>query len=411
MSKRVFFLSPIFVLILAFNQAVQGQIANLYPHDIGIENDSNVLFVEKFDDGLPAILSRYDDKRNAAGMSIDADVPPGSLDPNSINMTSTQGGISGGHLFKRFTPGFDSIVYLRYYVKYPSISQNYFHHESVWFGGYNPSTAWPNPQAGTCGLSDSRLSIAYEPVHQGMNPPGYDSYLYWGDMQSWNGGGSCYGNDMVNGSPTEQYVAFDQWTCVEVMIKLNNPVTAYNGELRIWQDGVEVGHWGQGFPNGHWNVDSWINNPNDPPFPGFRWRTNDSLNINWIWIEFYHDDPNAPSSYIKFDHLVMAKEYIGPISVGTGVDDNDNDNDNDSDNDSDNDNVAVFPVPSTGVFNFERCLSQIESISVYTMTGHFILSTNERKVDLSLFPNGIYEYRIQCMGGKLLHGLISKTGL
>ena len=102
--------------------------------------------------------------------------------------------------------------------------------------------------------------------------------------------------------------------CVEVMVKLNNPVTANNGELKVWQDGKEVGHWGAGFPNGHWDADSWINNPNEAAFPGFKWRTDANLKINYIWIEFYDDkSPVGQDHYIKYANLVMAKEYIGPI--------------------------------------------------------------------------------------------------
>lgn len=286
-------------------------IANSYPNDVGIENDPNVLYVEKFDDGMTRILSRYTDIKNSAGMSLDTDVPAGSLGPNSIRMTNIGGQNDGGHLFKNFSPGFDSTVYIRYYVKYPLISQGYTHHESVWFGGYNPSLSYTHPRAGICGLGDSRLTVAYEPY---TSRPTMDTYLYWGDMKSWNGGTSCYGNDMVNGSPTAQNTMWDQWTCIEVMIKLNNPVTAYNGELRVWQNGVEVGYWGPGFPNGQWKTDSWFNNPADPPFPGFRWRTNANLKINYIWIEYY-DDTSPPNiiHHIKYDHFVMAKKYIGPI--------------------------------------------------------------------------------------------------
>ncbi len=137
-----------------------AQLANSYPNDVGIENDPNVLYVEKFDDGMTNILSRYSDQRNTAGMFLDTDIPVGSLGQNSLKMTSITSGVNnGGHLYKRFTPGFDSTVHIRYYVKYPSISNGYFHHESVWFGGYNPATNWPNPQAGTCGLGQGLLQV------------------------------------------------------------------------------------------------------------------------------------------------------------------------------------------------------------------------------------------------------------
>ena len=393
--KKMLFVSLLLALII-FASAMQAQLANSYPNDVGIEFDTNVLYVEKFDDGITNILSRYSDIQNSAGMSLDTDIPSESLGPNSIKMTSIQGVNVGGHLYKKFTPGFDSTVYIRYYVKYPSISNGYFHHEGIWFGGYNPATNWPNPQAGTCGLGSSRLSISCEPVWQQVNPPGMDTYLYWGDMQSWNGGSSCYGNAMVTegrtnygspASPTAPVVAFDQWMCMEVMIKLNNPVTAYNGELAVWQNGVQVGHWGPGFPNGHWLKDKWYNNPIDPPFQGFRWRTDDMLNINWLWLEFYHDDPSAPSSYIKFDHIVMAKEYIGPIYSETGV----------IVNPDDSSTIQVYPNPSSGIFSVTG-LPLNSELTVFNVLGEkvFLHRPNDTflTIDLAGSPKGIYFIKI-----------------
>lgn len=290
--------------------ASAGSIANAYPHDVGIEKDPDVLYVENFGDGMANIFSRYNDIKNGEGMSLDKDVPEGSQWTYSLKMTNIGGKNDGGHLLKKFSPGFDSTIYLRYYVKYPQISKGYIHHESVWFGGYNPSVGYPDPRAGSCGLGDKRISIAYEPIAE----PAMDTYLYWGDMKSWNGGSSCYGNDMVNGSPTARDLTWDKWMCIEVMVKMNNPVTAHNGELRIWQEGIEVGHWGPGFPNGHWATDSWYNNPEDPAFEGFRWRTEAKLKINYLWIEFYDDkSPVGEDHYIKYTHLVMARKYIGPI--------------------------------------------------------------------------------------------------
>lgn len=286
-------------------------LTDIYPHDEGIEHDPNVLYVEKFEDGLGQIEGRYTDVLNSGGMSLDPDVPRGSRGKHSLKITNIGGQNSGGHLFRNFDPGFDSTIYLRYYVKYPKISFGYIHHESVWIGGYVPSTSWPNPRAGTCGL-DNRLSIAYEPISSSDSVMG--TYIYWGDMKSWNGGTSCYGNDVIHRSATSKNLIWDDWICVEMKIKMNNPVTASNGELQIWQDGVEVGHWGPGFPNGHWAKDVWIQNPSDPPFEGFRWRKDVSMNINNLWIEFYDDaSPDGVSHYIKYDHLVIAKKYIGPL--------------------------------------------------------------------------------------------------
>ncbi len=385
--------------LIGASDLLQAQIANSYPNDVGIESDPDVLYVEMFDDGVENIVSRYSEVVNRDGMSPDPDVPSGSLGPFSMKMTSIAGVNNGGHLYRKFTPGWDSTVYVRYYVKYPLISNGFIHHEAVWFGGYNPATNWPNPRAGTCGLGDSRLSVSYEPI----NEPAMDTYLYWGDMKSWNGGSSCYGNDMVNGSPTAQNLEWDQWICVEVMVKLNNPVTAHNGELRIWQDGVEVGHWGPGFPHGHWLVDSWINDPADPPFPGFRWRTDPDLNINYLWIEFYHDDDTAPDSYIKYDHLVMATQYIGPIHTTTGVGDVPVAS-----------SMLVYPNPNSGTFTVELQEAEDALIEVYNMLSEKVLQSTIRNskagIDLSAHPRGVYFLRT-VHGQKVLTSKIVHLGV
>jgi len=284
-------------------------IAEKYTNDIGIAQDPDVLYTEHFDDGIDNVFRRYTDIKNAAGMMLSKqDIPAGSVSPSLI-ITNNGGVNEGGHLYRQFARGFDSTVYLRYYVQYPLSSKGYIHHESVWIGGYYPSTAYPNPRAGICGLGDKRLSIAYEPV----NAPAMDTYLYWGDMKP-GARNRCYGNDMINGSPTSQQLEWNKWICVELMIKMNHPASAYNGELAVWHDGKKVGHWGPGFPNGYWNADSWINNPTHKPFPGFRWRTDEHLTINWLWIEFYDDTtPAGQSHHIKFANLVLARKYIGPI--------------------------------------------------------------------------------------------------
>jgi len=287
---------------------VQEPLAEKYPEDAGIEEDSDVLYSEKFDDGMANILSRYTDIVNSEGMSLDSvDVPGKSA--VAIKMTNIGGKNEGGHLFRQFNPGFDGTVYVRYYVKYPSSSKGYIHHESVWIGGYHPSNRYPVPRAGTCGLGDQRIAIAYEPV----NAPNMDTYLYWGDMKA-GARGKCYGNDLINGSPKARKLEWDKWICVELMIKLNNPVSSYNGALKVWHDGIEVGHWGPGFPNGRWDADSWINMPEGRPFEGFRWRTDEKLKLNYLWIEFYDDTtPEGQSHHIKFSNLVIARKYIGPM--------------------------------------------------------------------------------------------------
>lgn len=291
-----------------FSGEVELGIAGNYAGDEGIENDASVLYVEKFDDDLNAVVGRYTDVLNPEGMSLDSDVPEGSkAGSKSIRITSIGGRNTGGHLFRDFTPGFDSTIYLRYYVKYPASSKGFIHHEAVWFGGYNPVLDYPYPRAGTCGI-DGRLSVSLEPNNDDNY---YDVYLYWPEMKSYDGGVHCYGNVMTN--PRKPAVAYDQWTCIEVMAKMNFPVTDSDGELAIWKDGVKVGHWRKGFPKGKWIKDHWDEGPNDPPFEGFRWRK-DGMNVNHLWIEYYDDtSPGGVEHHINYDHVVMATKYIGPL--------------------------------------------------------------------------------------------------
>src|SRR5436309_8057197 len=122
--------------------------------------------------------------------------------------------------------------------------------------------------------------------------PGQDE-SYWGDF-------------LLN-NPNVQ-AKINQWMCVEHMVKLNNPTTAFNGEHAIWLDGVKVSHLGFGFPNGFWNGGIFTQNPSGSPFEGFRWRNDANLKINWIWLQNYTPEN---SSAIKFAHVVAATSYIG----------------------------------------------------------------------------------------------------
>lgn len=44
----------------------------------------------------------------------------------------------------------------------------------------------------------------------------------------------------------------DRWICVELMIKMNDPVDEHNGELALWIDGKLISYLGKGFPKGKW---------------------------------------------------------------------------------------------------------------------------------------------------------------
>ena len=387
-TKNLLYPTLLLTLIASAN-STQAQIANSYPGDVGIENDPNVLYVEKFDDGLTNIFSRFTDTRNTAGMSLSTDIPAGGSGPNSIKISSLGGTNTGGHLFKSFpSGGFDSTFYIRYYVKYPSSSKGYIHHECIEIGGDLPINPWPVGNAGTCGMGTTRLSAEYQLVGADTL---MDAYVYWGDMHSWNGGSSCYGNVFVNHSPAQQYLKYDKWICIEIMIKLNNPVTAYNGEMRIWQDGVQAGYWGPGFPNGHWLTDKWYNVPTDPPFQGFRWRQDANLKITWIWINHYDDtSPNGVTHYTLFDNMVLANKYIGPLKTAAGI----------SENQEASLAADIYPNPATEELTlFLPNSTSPKEVNIYNTLGKKVVAfdTSEEKTDLNIskLASGVYMFEVR----------------
>jgi uncharacterized repeat protein (TIGR01451 family) len=291
----------------------QEGIARKYPGDTGIENDSQVIFTEDFETGsLSDITDRWTDHSNVEGMSLVSDVPSASSGARSLQITSIGGTNTGGHFYKRLSIGHDQL-YFRFYVKYASGGT--YHHTGGKIGGYNPPTNWPQGGAGIRPSGNDRFTIGAEPV--GQDPWRFDFYVYWMHMRGNPGDDRYWGNDFIQ-DPTLHFT--DKWTCVEVMVKLNNPVSSYNGELALWIDGEQIIHLGEGFPNGRWVWDSFYPDPAGSPFEGFQWRNAEELEINWIWLLHYvTQDPPGYVGKVWFDDVVLATSYIGPIDAPTGL--------------------------------------------------------------------------------------------
>ncbi len=302
------------LIAVVIAQGQSGLAAN-YPGDVGIENDPNVVFVEKFEEtSVTNLVARWNDVLNQPSLSFSTDVPAGSpAGSHSLNISSVGGGVSnGGHLYRQLTPGVDDTLYVRYYLKYPT-GVNYSH-QGIWMGGHNPPVSWPDPQAGTKPVGNDRFSAAAEQL---AGTTVFDHYDYWMNMRMALDG-NYWGNRLLN-DPSVHGVE-GQWMCVEHMVKLNNPVTAFNGEHAIWRNGVKISHLGPGFPNGTWLGGNFTQTPTGTPFEGFRWRSDPSLNLNWIWLQNYSpNDPMGVNGNMRFDHVVAAKSYIGCLASGSST--------------------------------------------------------------------------------------------
>jgi hypothetical protein len=206
------------------------------------------------------------------------------------------------------SPAVDDTLYVRYYIKYPTSGR--YRHDGIWMGGRNPVTNWPDPQAGTKPAGNDRFMAAAE---QSDDSSHFDHYDYWMDMHV-HGDGKYWGNMLL--MDPNVTVPRGQWTCIEHMVKLNNPVSASNGEHAIWINGVKVSQVGQGFPNGTWTGGNFTQTSTGSPFEGLRWRSDANLRLNWIWLQNYSpDDPAGFTSSLKFDHVVVARNYIGCLST------------------------------------------------------------------------------------------------
>ena len=91
-------------------------IAAKYRSDKDIQNDADVIFVEKFDRGsVGAIAERWESVKAKETMSLSGDTPDGSGDEHSLLITHTGGSGTGGALYRRLQPGY-AAVFARFYV-------------------------------------------------------------------------------------------------------------------------------------------------------------------------------------------------------------------------------------------------------------------------------------------------------
>ncbi len=294
-----------------------------YPGDRGIERDADVILVEKFDSRtLEAVFKRWESVKSPKIMSFSPDVPEGSGDKQSLLMTHVGGGSTGGHLYTRLRSpktgqlqGYDR-VFARFYVKFhPDCFP--LHHMGTSFGGYNPSTRWPQGGAGNAPRGHERFTPKLEPFGKRWR---WGFYTYWKDMRSSPPRGRHWGNTFTWGVPQPKVVR-GKWICVEIMIKMNDPAASSNGEQAYWidgklhrHDGQVVSHTGKGFPRGRWVHDKFCPDRKGQLFGGYQWRTLRELNVNYLWTYVYITKaPKGHVSKVWFDNIVVAKEYIGPI--------------------------------------------------------------------------------------------------
>ena len=327
-------LAGVLVLTSASEASAQGKLnraagfASRYPGDKGIAEDERVLFVEDFEESsVEAVGRRWETVRGESIMQLSNDVPDDSSGTQSLLMAQQADRGRGGDFYRRLGDGHDQ-VYTRTYVKFAEDCQP-IHHFGTCVGGNNPSTAWPSVRAGHPTQGDRSFWIGIEPYGKAWR---WDYYAYWCDMQGSPPRGQTWGNSFIQDDSLK--VKRGEWTCIEVMTKMNN-VGDTNGELALWIDGQQVSHLGKGFPRGKWTFDKlhpgqsgqgvrWNHDigdreyfetaPGGDPFEGFRFRTVDALNVDFVWLYVYITKGTpGHTNRVWFDDFVVATEYIGPL--------------------------------------------------------------------------------------------------
>jgi hypothetical protein len=268
---------------------------------------NGIVFTEDFESSSKEdMLRNWDDTYNTEGMSFSSDCPPGSMGKQSLMMTYKPGADNGGYLYKVFPQGFDTL-YARFYVKF--VTRYSKVHHFVGMGGLYPPPKWPNGQAGIKPKGNDRF-------HSGIEPNGdwcWDFYTYWMNMHGYSDPNFFWGNSFNPNPPAK--IVQGEWSCVEIMMILNNPVELSNGEQAFWVDGREIIHLGRGFPEGYWKWDNFIPSPGTGCFEGFQWRNSDQLKIDFFKLGYYMTK-GKPGEIDKvlFDDVVVSTKYIGPLN-------------------------------------------------------------------------------------------------
>ena len=305
-------------------------IASRYAHDRGIGEDPAVIFNEDFEQAsLERIGSRWETVRNVEVMSLSSDVPSGSGGKQSLLMSQLAEKGTGGDLYRQLGDGYDKL-YTRMYVKFADDCEP-VHHFGTCVGGNNPATRWPSVRAGQPTKGDESFWLGVEPFGSRWQ---WDYYVYWCDMRGSPPRGQTWGNSFIHDDTLK--VRRGQWTCIEVMVRIND-VGDTNGELALWIDGRQVSHLGKGFPRGKWVFDKflpgqegdgvrWNQTTGDreyfktsaggDPFEGFRFRTAEPLQVNFLWLYLYiTKGTRGHANRVWFDDVVLATEYIGPLQT------------------------------------------------------------------------------------------------
>jgi hypothetical protein len=281
-------------------------IAAKYPGDIGIDQDSAVVFADGFEDLKDVVMDTSAYPQQGKKWDSAWGIVPVTQEPENVHggrqaveIRHRQPMRSHG-VEKHVDPGFD-VLFVRYYMKYAAQYPG-CHHTGVAIHGASPGVNYGN-STGVRPNGRNHFTALLDTIPpwtvKSPAPPGYmDIYCYhmdqgrkWGDVFFPDGhlphpeSTMSFGESFV---PRPKLMAErGRWYCYELMVSANTPGER-DGRVAFWVDGKLAGD-----------------------FPNLRLRSVPSLRANRVILSSYTSTQHDNQT-LWYDDVVVATTYIGP---------------------------------------------------------------------------------------------------
>lgn len=267
-------------------------LAARHPGDRGLENDPNVIMATGFDS--PGWRDAWTDV--AGGVSLVSEDRPLRFEPlqgKALKVEIEKGKLMGLNTFYGFKQKLGSEpeeIYFRYYLRFaeswnPTLQSGKLPGPSGTYG----EAGWGGRKSnGTDGWSMRGL---YMQTPESANPlsryTSVGTYAYHADMTGY------YGNDWPWMIGRRGLLEHNRWYSIEQYFRVNTP-RQNDGVLKVWIDGELA------FER-----------------TDIRVRDVPELKIQRIWMNVYHGGtkPSPQDQHLFIDNVVIAREYIGPMSA------------------------------------------------------------------------------------------------
>jgi hypothetical protein len=263
----------------------QKSIAAKYPNDEKIESDPDVLMVEGFEHENWRDKWQEISKNSREYGMMETDPEKLLTGKRCLRLDFVPEAGKGAAGWMHHWWDGSEVAYMRYYFKL-SEGGHWGNQKIMQFHGH--------PRGKRYGTGAGNRPTGYDWFSTGTgiggkNGPPWDRIILYTYFPGQIGG---YGDNVVPNQGWQPSVQEEQWTCYEVMIKLND-IGKSNGEQRLWV-------------NGRLTIEQ----------TGMLWRKSEEMVINNLMQPTYTHTPpeQGQKRSLWLDNIVVAKSYIGPLN-------------------------------------------------------------------------------------------------